>query len=125
MIEILKINNKANIICKIESKKGLDFINNANIKLNLMAARDDLYTETFRNINMLKYLKDIIKKDENAICASRLFESLNKYDYVSLNDYEDIELMYLYGYRNYMLGDDIKGPKLIKAINAWKEFINE
>lgn len=125
LIEILKINNKANIICKIESKKGLDFINNANIKLNLMAARDDLYTETFRNINMLKYLKNIIKKDENAICASRLFESLNKYDYVSLNDYEDIELMYLYGYRNYMLGDDIKGPKLIKAINAWKEFINE
>ncbi len=125
LIEILKINNKANIICKIESKKGLDFINNENIKLNLMAARDDLYTETFRNINMLKYLKDIIKKDENAICASRLFESLNKYDYVSLNDYEDIELMYLYGYRNYMLGDDIKGPKLIKAINAWKEFINE
>lgn len=125
LIEILKINNKANIICKIESKKGLDFINNANIKLNLMAARDDLYTETFRNINMLKYLKNIIKKDENAICASRLFESLNKYDYVSLNDYEYIELMYLYGYRNYMLGDDIKGPKLIKAINAWKEFINE
>ena len=125
LIEILKINNNANIVCKIESQKGLDFINNTNIKLKLMAARDDLYTETSRNINMLKHLRDIIKKDENAICASRLFESLNKYDYVSLSDYEDIELMYLYGYKNYMLGDDIKGPKLVKTINAWREFVNE
>ena len=123
--EILRINKDANIICKIESKKGLDFINNTDAPLNLMAARDDLYIETSRNIEMLKHLREIIKKDPNAICASRLFSSLNNSDYVSLSDYEDLELMYSYGYKNYMLGDDIRGPKLVKAMNAWKEFINE
>ena len=125
LIEIFKLNKDANIICKIESEKGMNFINNTDIKLNLMAARDDLYIETSRNISMLKYLKEIIKKDPNAICASRLFSSLNTSNYVSLSDYEDLELMYLYGYRNYMLGDDIRGPKLVKAVNAWREFINE
>ena len=125
LVDIYKLNKEANIICKIESKKGMEFIRETNIPLQLMAARDDLYTETNRNIEMLKHLRDIIKKDSNAICASRLFSSLNKYDYVSLSDYEDLELMYLYGYKNFMLGDDIRGPKLIKAVNAWKEFINE
>ena len=125
LIEIYKLNKDASIICKIESQKGMAFINNTDLKLNLMAARDDLYTETSRNINMLKHLRDIIKKDPNAICASRLFSSLNKQDYVSLSDYEDLELMYSYGYKNYMLGDDIRGPKLVKVMGAWKEFINE
>jgi pyruvate kinase len=125
LVEIFKLNNESNIISKIESKKGMDFINNTNIKLNLMAARDDLYIETGRNIEMLKHLRNIIRKDPNAICASRLFSSLERSDYVSLSDYEDLELMYLYGYRNYMLGDDIKGLKLTKAVNAWREFINE
>ena len=125
LIEILSINKKANIICKIESKKGMDFIKNTPYQLSLMAARDDLYTETGKNIEMLKHLREIITKDPNAICASRLFSSLNTSNYVSLSDYEDLELMYFYGYKNYMLGDDIRGPKLVKAINAWKEFVNE
>jgi pyruvate kinase len=125
LVDIYRLNNKANIICKIESEKGMNFINNTNLNLNLMAARDDLYIETSRNIKMLKCLKNIITKDPNAICASRLFSSLNSDNYVSLSDYEDLELMYLYGYRNYMLGDDIKGPKLVKAMEAWREFINE
>ena len=125
LIDIYRINKDANIICKIESEKGMDFINSTNLNLNLMAARDDLYIETSRNIKMLKCLKNIISKDPNAICASRLFSSLNNDNYVSLCDYEDLELMYSYGYRNYMLGDDIRGPKLVKAMVAWKEFINE
>lgn len=125
LIEILSINKKANIICKIESKKGMNFIKNTPYQLSLMAARDDLYTETGKNIEMLKHLREIITKDPNAICASRLFSSLNTSNYVSLSDYEDLELMYSYGYKNYMLGDDIRGPKLVKAINAWKEFVNE
>lgn len=125
LVEILKLNKEANIICKIESKNGMKFINDTSLPLHLMAARDDLYTETGRNILMLKQLREIIKRDKDAICASRLFSSLNTSDYVSLSDYEDLELMYSYGYRNYMLGDDIRGPKLVKAVNAWKEFINE
>ena len=122
--EILSLNPKADIISKIESLKGIELILQNNY-LHLMAARDDLYIETGRNIRMLRYLKEIIKRDPSAICASKIFSSLNNSNSVSLSDYEDLELMHSYGYRNYMLGDDIRGPKLTKAIKAWKEFINE
>ena len=125
LIEILRFNKNASIVSKIESKKGMDFIDNTSLKLNLMAARDDLFIETGRNIEMLKHLRKIISKDKTAICASRLFSSLNNNPNVSLSDYEDLELMYLYGYRNFMLGDDVKGPKLKKVLKAWGEFINE
>ena len=125
LIEILRFNKNASIVSKIESKKGMDFIDNTSLKLNLMAARDDLFIETGRNIEMLKHLRRIISKDKTAICASRLFSSLNNNPNVSLSDYEDLELMYLYGYRNFMLGDDVKGPKLKKVLKAWGEFINE
>ena len=125
LMDILRLNKDAVIVSKIESVKGLDFIRNARFKLNLMAARDDLYIETSQNIQMLKYLREIIEKDKEAICASRIFSSLNGSDKVSLSDYEDLELMYLYGYRNFMLADDVKGPKLRRSLEAWGEFINE
>ena len=53
LVEILKLNKEANIICKIESKNGMKFINDTSLPLHLMAARDDLYTETGRNILMM------------------------------------------------------------------------
>ncbi len=125
LISILELNRDAKIISKIESMKGLEFIRNTLLSVNLMAARDDLFIESFQNIKMLKYLREIIEKDKNAICASRIFSSLDKSNNVSLSDYEDLELMYLYGYRYYMLGDDVKGIKLKKTIKAWGDFINE
>lgn len=125
LMEILNLNSNAQIISKIESMKGLDFLNNTNFNLNLMAARDDLYIETFQNLKMLKYLKEIIEKDKDAICASRIFSSLDSSNNISLSDYEDLELMYIYGYRNYMLSDDVRGMKLTKTLKAWREFINE
>lgn len=121
--EIYNLNQGAKVIAKIESVKGLDFIRSSGI--HLMAARDDLYIETGQKIAMLKYLKEIIQKDKDAICASRIFHSLNIGYNVSLADYEDLELMYSYGYRNFMLGDEIRGPKLVKALDAWRSFVNE
>lgn len=125
LIEIYKRNKNANIICKIESLEGMNFINSFPFNLNLMAARDDLYIELGQNIKMLKSLREIILKDKNAICASRIFSSLDKSNKPSLSDYEDLILMYEYGYRTYMLGDDVKGPKLTKTLNAWRDFIND
>ncbi len=122
--EITKLNQEAHIIAKIESLKGLDFVRNTK-EIHLMAARDDLYIETGEKIAMLKYLKEIIQKDPEAICASRIFQSLNTSPNISLSDYEDLELMYRYGYRNFMLGDEIRGPKLVKALNAWRSFVND
>ncbi|MDD6272122.1 MAG: pyruvate kinase [bacterium] len=120
--EILSFNKQANIISKIESVNGLDFINNIDYPLSLMAARDDLYIETKMNKSMLKALRYIISKDKNAICASKIFSSLEKSDIPSLSDYEDIELMLLYGYRNFMIQDDVKGPTLKRIIECFKEF---
>lgn len=68
LIEILCLNTKANIVSKIESLKGIQFMLE-NPNLLLMAARDDLYIETGRNIEMIRYLRMIIKRDKNAICA--------------------------------------------------------
>lgn len=124
LIEILKLNPNADIISKIESLKGIELIKN-NPYLKLMAARDDLYIENDYKASTLKYLKLIIEKDKNAICASKVFDSLEKSDRVSLQDYSDLELMYQFGYRNFMIGDDVSKYKLTLALRAWRDFINE
>lgn len=125
LIEILDINKNANIIVKIESVKGLKFILENTLNLNIMSARDDLYTNLNNSYQTIKYLKELIKKDKNAICASKIFTSLNNYQYPDLKDYEDLELMYEIGYRNFMLQDDIKNKKLQRTIDCWREFIDE
>ena len=124
LIEIIKRNKKANIVAKIESIKGLKFILENTLTLNTMSARDDLYTSLNHSYQTIRYLKEIIKKDPNAICASRIFESLQKQQHISLSDFEDLELMYQFGYRTFMLQDDIKGETLKRTIKGWSEFID-
>lgn len=123
LIEIIKRNKKANIVAKIESIKGLKFILENTLTLNTMSARDDLYTSLNHSYQTIRYLKRIIEKDPNAICASRIFESLQKQQHISLSDFEDLELMYQFGYRTFMLQDDIKGETLKRTIKGWREFI--
>ena len=124
LIEIIKRNKKANIVAKIESIKGLKFILENTLTLNTMSARDDLYTSLNHNYQTIRYLKRIIEKDPNAICASRIFESLQKQQHISLSDFEDLELMYQFGYRTFMLQDGIKGEILKRSIKGWSEFID-
>lgn len=124
LIEIIKRNKKANIVAKIESIKGLKFILENTLTLNTMSARDDLYTSLNHSYQTIRYLKKIIEKDPNAICASRIFESLQKQQHISLSDFEDLELMYQFGYRTFMLQDDIKGETLKRTIKGWREFID-
>ena len=123
LIEIIKRNKKANIVAKIESIKGLKFILENTLTIDTMSARDDLYTSLNHSYQTIRYLKKIIKKDPNAICASRIFESLQRQQNISLSDFEDLELMYQFGYRTFMLQDDIKGETLQKTIKGWREFI--
>ena len=125
LAEILSLNKNATIVTKIESLKGLRFALSNNIAIQPMSARDDLWLECKDNINVLKALQEIIKKYPSAICASRLFSSLNKEFEISLSDMEDLELMYLYGYKTFMLQDEIQGPKLEKALKGWRSFTDE
>ena len=117
-------------VFKIESYKGLDYISDNPIKTNetIMAARDDLFIELGEDfLSMLSALKLIIAKDSNAICASRIFSSLERSDpskKASFSDFEDLELMYSLGYRRFMLSDNISNYALDRAIEAWEEFVN-
>ena len=124
LIEIIKRNKKANIVAKIESIKGVKFILENTLTINTMSARDDLNTSLNHSYQTIRYLKKIIKKDPNAICASRIFESLQRQQNISLSDFEDLELMYQFGYRTFMLQDDIKGETLKRTIKGWSEFID-
>lgn len=124
LLSILSLNSNATIVSKIESLKGLKFIAENNIK-NLMAAREDLFIEIGQSIEILKLLKTIIQRDEKAICASRIFSSLEHSPEISLADYSDIALMESIGYKSFMLCDNISNYQFVKAIKAWEKYKNE
>lgn len=123
LAQILSVLPKANIVSKIESIKGVQFISQYSIS-GLMAARDDLYIECGQGYHMLEMLNRIIKKDRGAICASKIFTSLEKRERVDFADFADLELMYQLGYRKFMLCDNICNYHFAKAIEAWREFCN-
>ena len=118
--DILKMAPNANIVLKIESKKGMELVNSYIPGASLMAARDDLYIQT--GLDMMKHLKTIIEKDKNAICASRIFMSLEHNDTPDFCDYEDLEYMYSLGYRRFMLCDNVCNYAFDRAIGAWKRW---
>jgi len=119
--EIASILPKAEIVSKIESLKGVELVTKSKIG-NLMAARDDLYLQTGQNYSMMKHLETILRSDSNAICASRIFSSLEKNKAVDFADFSDLTLMYNLGYRRFMLCDNICNYHFDEAISAWKEF---
>ena len=123
LAQILHILPNAQIVSKIESLKGMAFISQYNVP-NLMAARDDLYLQSGQNYSMLNHLKTIIERDSGAICASKIFLSLEKRETVDFADFADLELMYNMGYRKFMLCDNVCNYSFAKAIQAWEEFIN-
>ena len=120
--EIFNLNKNANVISKIESMKGIDFVLRNNCYLNLMAARDDLFINSDCSYEIINYLKYIISKDKDAVCASRIFSSLCKSGLFSLSDYTDLEFMYLLGYRTFMLQDDVKGDTLKMVLKGFGDF---
>jgi len=120
--DITSILPDADIVCKIESLKGLKFILE-NPGLSLMAARDDLFIETGQNYDILDALKRIILMDNNAICASRIFSSLKRRATPELSDYSDLELMQLMGYKRFMLDDTISYHHFDEAIASWEKVL--
>ncbi len=114
---------KVNICSKIESKKGVIFAGQSWGFIRCMAARDDLYIELEGNYKeMMDALKSIIATDPKAICASRIFTSLERRDAPSFADYEDLEMMYSMGYRRFMLCDNVCNYAFDKAMKAWEVF---
>jgi len=110
--DLLTLSPKANIIAKIESPKGLEFVDKtySNYKgnVNLMAARGDLYTELDRPDEIIDACKKIRKANRNAVFASRMLESLINIDEIPrCSELFDVYCGLLMGYKRFMVGDDV------------------
>jgi len=122
---LLKFDPQANVIAKIESKKGLNFIKNdyneIRNKARLLAARADLYIELDRPHEILDALKIIIQKDSSAIGASRILESFLELEKVPrCTDFTDLGYLMELGYKTFLLGDDLcqKEEALLSALGV-------
>ncbi len=123
--ELMKLDPNANIIAKIESKKGLHFVTNEyeQVKNNvrLLVARADLYIELNRPHEILKALRLIIKQDPTAIAASRILESFLDLKSIPLcADFTDLGFLLEIGYKTFLLGDDLcqNEESLLSALGA-------
>ena len=105
---LLQYDPKATIVAKIESQKGLTYVRTAYTgEARLMAARGDLYIEVSRPHQILDALETIVKKDQHAIAASRIFPSLAKSAEPSCQDIMDVSCLLKMGYKTIMLGDEL------------------
>lgn len=114
VMEVLALDTSAEICGKIESIQGLNFINkpfylnNGASSIRLLAARDDLFTNIGANKkDMFEALKLIIKRNPDAIVASKILTSLYQHKELSFTDLSDIYLMQEMGYKSFMLGDEL------------------
>ena len=117
--------NDAKKFLKIESQNGMDLVRDlAELPagFNLMAARDDL-TIHLGGIGATGASREIVRKDPEAICASRLLLGLEQCGEVTLADISDIGYMQSFGYKNFMLSDGISHRHFRKAMEFWTEYI--
>lgn len=110
----------AEVVCKIETQKGLDFARKEKSRHGkLMAARGDLYVEVLQPHKIIPALKTIIQADANAIVASRILDSLAWTPVPISADISDVAFLMEIGYRTFMLGDQVcmKRDSVIEALN--------
>lgn len=112
--EVARINPDAKFYLKIETLPGIRFVeeNFDSIKdkndVHLVAALDDLYENIGDDkTKILDVLLLIIRKDPQAIAASRLFTSLEKEREVSFSDIASFQFLRQMGYENFMLSDGV------------------
>ncbi len=108
------------VILKIESQKGLDFIEKNYVGgFQLMAARDDLWLAFVnKREHFLEAVKRIVTIDPNALVASKMFSGLEFGSEATMGDLTDIALMKSFGYKNFMLSDELS-KKFEEAVKLW------
>jgi hypothetical protein len=119
----------AELLLKIESQRGLDFVANHYKKDNrtrLVAACGDLYVEVDQPHDILAALQLIIEHDPDAIAASRMLLSLVHEPVPSFADLTQLAWIYDQGYRTFMLCDELcmKEELLTPATNVFEAFRN-
>jgi len=131
VMKLFKIDPDAEVVLKIETPKGLDFVANkyAGLKkrfgkqLNLMTARGDLYMEVGMPDHIIDASKLILDADPNAILASRLMGSLKYFPEkdIECSDVTDLYFNMMLGYKQFMVGDELttSEDRLIEAIGLF------
>ena len=129
-IDIRSYDPKAMVAEKIESKKGIEYVQEVFPTLNnenviLMLARGDMFLEAPMPHDILKYMKLVIQKDPHAICASRIFDSFKNSYEPTCPDITDAAYIMSLGYKNLMLGDEICQARdsVLSALNLMEAVI--
>ena len=118
--EVRSILPDAELVLKIESRRGLAFAAKHGARLgHLMAARGDLYIEVVEPHRIVGALRGVIQADPAAIVASRLFPSLARHPVPDAADVTDAAFLMALGYRTFMLGDEVclRRDSVMEALN--------
>ncbi|MFH1072659.1 MAG: pyruvate kinase [Nanoarchaeota archaeon] len=121
---LLKLDPEANIVEKIESTKGLRYVREEyDRKARLMLARGDLFIEVEKPHEILQASEDVLKKDHDAIAASRIFPSLAFSLNPSCADINDLDNLLRTGYKTVMLGDEVcqHADSVMSSLNLFYE----
>ncbi len=128
-IDILRgiIGKDSELILKIESKKGLNFVANKfrkNENTTLMAARGDLYVEIDKPHQILEAMKLIIHHDRKAFAGSRMLLSCVTHPVPECADFSELAWLYDIGYRTMLLCDELclKEKLLGMAVSCFDAF---
>lgn len=117
--EVRKLLPNAQVVLKIESRRGLSFAAaHGASRGRLMAGRGDLYVE-LRPHEVVGALRMVVAADPDAIAASRFFESLVEHPVPSASDVTDAAFVLALGYRTLLLGDAVcfRRETLLAALN--------
>jgi pyruvate kinase len=110
----------AELVLKIETRRGLRYVRTHGARQGrLMAARGDLYVEVVRPHQIVPALRTVIAADPQAICASRIFDSLVQGPVPSCADIGDLAFLLQLGYRTFLLGDAqcFRRETVLEALN--------
>lgn len=119
------IGDSAELILKIESKRGLQLVSmlpSPDLKgFRLACARGDLYVEVDQPHEIVAAQRLIIERDPNAMVGSRMLLSLFANNVPSCSDINELALLKHLGYRHFLLCDDLckKGSALHRAVDTF------
>ncbi len=109
--DLLAIDPEAVILAKIESLKGLHWVQQEYSeyagRVHLVAARGDLFVELGSTARILDALRTIIHQDEGAVAASRILSSLRRGGRPTCEEMTDVAHLAHLGYRTLLLGDEL------------------
>jgi len=118
----------AEVLLKIESRRGLSFARRHGASLGrLVAARGDLFVEVREPHHIVGAVRAIVEADPTAIVASRVFPSLARDPVPEAAEIGDVAFLLSLGYRTFLLGDEVclRRESVIAALNLLEAVARE